>query len=360
MREFYPLHVVAVRGETRGAVAVLLRPDSGDAKHFHFTRGQYLTFRRVFDGVELCRSYSICSAEGAPLLRVLIKRVAGGAFSTWANSQLQAGDVLESLPPLGHFQLPLEPAAARRYIGFAAGSGIAPVLSVLKTVLAQERRSHFTLIDANRRLSTIPFYSELVDVQHLYPGRFTLLHALSMEGLPGELLSGRLDAGKLAELIRRYVNPEDLEGAFLCCPEGLRELIVAALQARGVPAERIKFELFAAPQQGLLPRKRPPPPVNDAQESADSTVTLVLAGAERTFSMNKRATTVLDAALKRGLPVPYACKAAVCLACQARVQSGHVHMAANYALNAQEVEAGFVLTCQSYPLTDAVVLSFDE
>lgn len=359
MAHFYPLDVVSVRKETRAAVVVLLRPRPEDAARFRFVQGQYLTFRRVFAGVELRRSYSICAAAGAPLLRVLIKRVAGGAFSTWANAELRAGDVLASLPPLGHFNLPLAPAARRRYAAFAAGSGIAPVLSVIKTVLAHERQAHFTLVDANRRLAAIPFYSELADLAHLYPGRFTLLHVLSMEGLPGELLAGRLDAAKLEALLQRCVDAAALAGVFICCPDGLRDLLVATLQAHGVPPERIKYELFAAPQQGALAR-RAPPPVNDAEGGTRSAVTVTLEGAERAFSMDKGGATVLDAALQAGIAAPYACKAGVCLACQARVQSGRVHMAANYALNPQEVAAGFVLTCQSYPLTDAVALSFDE
>lgn len=359
MARFYPLVVIAVRKETRGAVTVLLRPRTEDRERFRFLQGQYLTFRRVFDGVELRRSYSICAAEGAPLLRVLIKRMAGGAFSTWANARLQAGDVLESLPPLGHFHLPLDPAARRHYAAFAAGSGIAPVLSVIKTVLAHERQARFTLVDANRRLSTIPFYSELVDLQHLYPRRFTLLHVLSMEGRPGELLAGRLDAAKLRALLQSEIDTAALDGVFICCPDGLRDLLLAALQAHGMPPERIKYELFAAPQQGAL-AQRAPPPVNDAEGGSRSAVTVTLEGVEHAFAMDKGAATVLDAALEAGIAAPYACKAGVCLACQARVQSGRVHMAANYALTPQEVAAGFVLTCQSYPLTDAVALSFDE
>lgn len=360
MARFHPLDVVTVRKETRGAVVVLLRPRAEDAERFRFLRGQYLTFRRVFDGVELRRSYSICSGEGAPLLRVLIKRVAGGAFSTWANAGLRAGDVLESLAPLGHFQLPLEPDAGKRYLGFAAGSGIAPLLSLIKTVLARERLARFALVDANRRNSTIPFYGELADLEQLYPGRFEVLHVLSMDGVPGELLAGRIDAAKLRALLPRLLAQGAPDGVFICCPDGLREPIVAALQAQAIPAERIKYELFAAPQQGVLARSGPPRLPGDAAASGSCAVTVTLEGADRRFAMEKAGRTLLDAALDAGVDAPYACKAGVCLACQARVLAGRAHMAANYALNQREVDAGFVLTCQSYPLSDALELSFDE
>lgn len=360
MARFHPLDVISVRKETRGAVVVLLRPRPEDAARFRFLRGQYLTFRRVLEGVELRRSYSICSAEGAPLLRVLIKRVAGGAFSTWANAALRAGDVLESLPPLGHFQLPLDPGEARRYLGFAAGSGIAPLLSLVKTVLARERLARFVLVDANRRNSTIPFYGELADLAALYPGRFDVLHVLSLDGAPGALLSGRIDAAKLRALLPRLFAAGAPDGVFICCPDGLRALIVDALRARGVAAERIKYELFAAPQQGVLARRAPPPVPGAAAADGGCAITVTLEGAAHRFAMEKAGRTLLDAALDAGVDAPYACKAGVCLACQARVLAGKVHMAANYALNSREVDAGFVLTCQSYPESGAVELSFDE
>jgi ring-1,2-phenylacetyl-CoA epoxidase subunit PaaE len=359
MARFYPLEVVGIHPETRNAVAVSLRPPAQAADLFRFTQGQYLTFRRDFDGVELRRSYSICAAVGAPLLRVGIKRVTGGAFSTWANGEMKRGDVIEALPPMGRFHAPLDPGAERHYLAFAAGSGITPLISIIKTTLAREPRSQFTLVYANRRMTSIMFREELEDLKNLYLHRFSVLNVLSLEGQEIELFSGRIDAPKLEQLFQRWIDLSTVDTVFICGPEALMLVIVDSLKKRGLADERIKFELFATAQQGRAPRPKASPEAI-ATAGATCAVTVTLDGVVRSFQMPKDGTRVLDAALHHAIDAPFSCKAGVCSTCRARVLEGEVEMAANYALEDQEVRAGYVLTCQSEPLTDKLVVSYDE
>jgi len=357
MARFHPLDVVDVRKETRDAVVVTLKPRDEDAALFDFTQGQYLTFRRRFDEDELRRSYSICAGKGEGCLRVGIKRVDGGAFSTWANEDLKAGAVLEAMPPMGRFFTPLEPEAARSYLGFAGGSGITPLLSIIKTVLATEPRSTFTLVYANRQISSIMFREELEDLKNRHLGRLSIVHVLEAEAQDIELFTGRVDAEKCAALFRTWIDLPSIATAFICGPEPMMLAIAAALREHGLPDEQIRFELFASGQPG---RARQRVVSAEASTSNSTEATVTLDGATRTFRMPKAGQSLLDAALEASIDAPYACKAGVCSTCRARVLEGEAEMAVNHALEDYEVRQGYVLTCQCFPLSDRIVVSYDQ
>lgn len=358
MARFLPLEVTEVRRDTRDAVVVTLRPRAQDAERFAFVQGQYLTFRRAFDGEELRRSYSICAGLDDGALRVGIKRVDGGAFSTWANDNLAPGDVLEAMPPMGNFHHPLDPGAARHYLGFAGGSGITPVLSIIRTVLAREPRARFTLVYANRQISSIMFREELEDLKNEHLGRLSVLHVLEQEAQEIDLFSGRVDAGKMRALFAHWVDPHSVDMAFICGPEPMMLTIAEALRDAGLSDAQIKFELFASNQPG---RAKAPPSARDAARAGEAcTAVITLDGATRRIEMPKTGQSVLDAALEANLDAPYACKAGVCSTCRARVIEGEAEMAVNHALEDYEVRQGYVLTCQCTPLSDTLVISYDE
>ena len=358
MARFHSLDVVDVRRETRDAVVVTLKPRDEDAGLFDFTQGQYLTFRRRFDEEELRRSYSICAGKGEGFLQVGIKRVDGGAFSTWANESLAAGEVLEAMPPMGNFHTPLDPDAARHYLGFAGGSGITPVLSIIKTVLAAEPGSSFTLVYANRQISTIMFREDLEDLKNRYLGRLSVLHVLEAEAQEIDLFTGRIDAAKCAALFKTWIDLASVDTTYICGPEPMMLAIAGALKEHGLADGQIKFELFASGQPGRA--KKRVASIAAATSNSTTEATITLDGATRTFRMPKEGTSLLDAALEANLDAPYACKAGVCSTCRAKVLEGEAEMAVNHALEDYEVRQGYVLTCQCFPLSDKIVVSFDQ
>ena len=357
MARFLPLEVTNVQQDTRDAVVVTLRPRAEDADRFAFTQGQYLTFRREFEGEELRRSYSICAGLDEGLLKVGIKRVDGGAFSTWANENLSPGTVMEAMPPMGNFHVPLQADAGRNYLGFAGGSGITPVLSILKTTLAREPQSQFTLVYANRQMSSIMFREELEDLKNIYLGRLSVIHVLEAEGQEIDLFTGLVDAEKMTALFANWVDPEEVDVAFICGPEPMMLTIARSLKDHGLGDDQIKFELFASGQPGRAKHKAVSK-ATDSGEACEATVTLD--GATRTFRMPKTGESLLDAALDNNMDAPFACKAGVCSTCRAKVLEGDVEMHTNHALEDYEVKQGYVLTCQCYPLSDKVVVSYDQ
>jgi len=359
MARFHPLHVTDVRHDTRDAVVVTLTPEPAERATFDFIQGQYLTFRRNFDGAELRRSYSICAPSGEGVLRVGIKRVDGGAFSTWAKESLKPGDTLEAMPPTGTFHVPLEPARARRHLGFAAGSGITPLLSLVATTLAAEPDSSFTLVYGNRSLSSIMFREDLEDLKNRYMGRLSVIHVLGGEGQDIALFSGRIDAAKCARLFERWIDIDSVDVAYLCGPEAMMHAVSGSLRDHGVAGENIKYELFASSQPGQAAR-RAASDVGRASRDARCRATITIDGASSVIEMAGEGESVLDAALGANLDAPYACKAGVCSTCRAMVLEGEVEMAKNHALEDYEVARGYVLTCQCYPLSETVVVSYDR
>ena len=355
MARFHPLTVTDVRKTIRDAVVVTLRPEDG--ADFSFIQGQYLTFRRAFDGEELRRSYSICSGLDDGALQVGIKRVEGGAFSTWANEELKPGDTLEAMPPMGSFHTPLAPGAAKHYLGFAGGSGITPVLSILKTVLTREPNCRFTLVYANKGVNTIMFREELEDLKNTHMGRFNVIHILESDAQEIELFTGLVTREKCTELFARWIDIKDIDTAFICGPELMMLGIAAALRDHGLDDSQIKFELFASSQPGRA-RKRAEPS-HDGAESGAATLSLTLDGASRSIQMEP-GQTVLEAALANAIDAPYACKAGVCSTCRCKVLEGEVEMKTNHALEDYEVTRGYVLSCQAMPVSANVVVDYDQ
>lgn len=358
MPRFHPLEVTDIRRETRDAVAVTLKPRPEDAAAFDFTQGQYLTFRRDFDGTELRRSYSICAGLDEGCLRVGIKRVDGGAFSTWANEDLKPGDMLEAMPPQGRFFTALDPQSDRTYLGFAGGSGITPLLSIIKTVLAREPQSRFTLVYANRQTSSIMFREEIEDLKNLYLGRFSVVHILESEGQEIDLFTGRINAEKMEMLFRMWIDAESVDTAFICGPEPMMLTIADSLRQHGLRDDQIKFELFASSQPGRAKKRVVSKDAASAANSCEVSVTLD--GVTRNFRMPKDGTAVLDAAIENNMDAPFSCKAGVCSTCRAKVLEGEFEMEVNHALEDYEIRAGYVLSCQCVPLSDKLVLSYDE
>jgi ring-1,2-phenylacetyl-CoA epoxidase subunit PaaE len=355
MARFQPLTVTGVHKTIRDAVVLTLAAPEGS--DFDFIQGQYLTFRRDFDGEELRRSYSICAGLDDGALQVGIKRVEGGAFSTWANDQIQVGDTLEAMPPMGKFHTALEADAHHHYLGFAGGSGITPVLSILRTILTREPHSRFTLVYANRAVGTIMFRAELEDLKNTYMGRVNVIHVLEADAQDIDLFTGRVDEEKCAQLFTCWIDIASVDTAFICGPEPMMLGIAASLRAHGLSDDQIKFELFGASQPGRA--KQLAIAESAAQSGATTQATVTLDGATRSFKM-PRGISLLEAALENAMDAPFACKAGVCSTCRAKVTEGEVEMLTNHALEDNEVADGFVLTCQCYPLSDTVRFDYDQ
>ncbi|APE45188.1 phenylacetic acid degradation protein [Sulfitobacter alexandrii] len=352
MSQFHPVKVTDIHRTIRDAVVLTLEPENPDA--FSFTQGQYLTFRQDFDGTELRRNYSICAGLDDGKLQVGIKKVEGGAFSTFANETLKVGDTLHVMPPQGKFFTAIEPERAKNYLGFAGGSGITPVLSILKTVLKREPSSTFTLVYANRAVNTIMFREELEDLKNHFMGRLTIIHMLE-SGQDIELFTGRVDQQKCEQLFKHWIDVNSIDTAFICGPEPMMLAIADSLKGHGLEHDQIKFELFSESQQGQLAKKEM---AKRSEGQKGTEITVIIEGAERSFTMQK-GQSVLEAALENGQDAPFSCKAGVCSTCMGKVLEGEVEMISNHALEDYEVERGYVLTCQSYPLTDKLVIDYD-
>ncbi|HSS70269.1 MAG TPA: 1,2-phenylacetyl-CoA epoxidase subunit PaaE [Casimicrobiaceae bacterium] len=356
MSKFHPLTVAHVARETRDAVALRFEVPPALAEAFRFVQGQHLTLRADIEGEDMRRSYSICSAVHDGDLRIAVKKAPGGTFSTWVNEQVRPGQVMEVMPPMGHFNVPLNPANRKHYLGFAAGSGITPLISITKTTLAIEPKSRFTLFYGNRSSSAVIFKEELSDLKDIYLERLNLVFVMSREPQDIAILNGRIDAQKADALLAHWVDLEDIDTAFICGPDGMMQAVSKALQAKGFPKSKIKIELFAA----SIPKHEHKVPVERAPGQAECAVTVIMDGARREYTLEKGKENILDAGLKHGIELPYSCKGGVCSTCRAKLVEGEVDMDVNFALEDYEVARGFILCCQSYPVTDKVVVDYDQ
>ena len=353
---FHALTIAEVRREINEAVS--LRFDVPDALRdtFAFAPGQHLTLRTEIDGEDVRRNYSLCVAPHEGELRVAIKRIAGGAFSSWAHAALKPGHRIEVMPPHGSFTWSFVPGAARHYVGFSGGSGITPVLSLLKTALAVEPDSRFTLLYGNRSSATIMFLEELASLKNRFMGRLQVYHFLEDEAEEVDLFNGRLDQAKTAEILGVLVDPAGIDAAFICGPGPMMDAAEGALLNAGIAADHILIERFTigvvSPEQAARARAL-------EQKAAGLRVQVTLEGRRLTLAFDPGTGSILETARTAGLPAPFACKAGVCATCRARLISGKVEMKANYGLSADEVAQGYVLTCQAVPLTDDVALDYD-
>ena len=352
---FYELKVSDVRPETPDCVSVALEVPETLKTNFSFSAGQYLTFRTQLDGAEVRRSYSICTCPSENELRVAIKAVQGGKFSGFANTQLKKGDILEVMPPMGNF---VSKKLGKKYLAFAAGSGITPLMSIMKQVLQSEPESQFTLVYGNKNRNSIIFREEIEGLKNTYMDRLRVYHVLSREVMDVPLFNGRIDAAKCQAFCSSLIDLRQVNEAFLCGPEemilGLRD----QLMKMGMPQSAVHLELFSSPDQ---PQKHHEEwkEAHAAESGPVSQVSITLDGVTFDLELAYNGDNILDAALAHGADLPYACKGGVCSTCRAKVTEGKVDMELNYALEPDEVEKGYVLTCQSHPRTARVVVDFD-
>jgi ring-1,2-phenylacetyl-CoA epoxidase subunit PaaE len=353
---FHSLKITDVRREIDDAVSLRFDLPAALRETFRFTSGQHLTLRAELDGEDIRRNYSICVAPHEDELRVAIKKIPGGRFSTWANSALAAGDRIEVMAPHGSFTWTFDPAREATYAGFAAGSGITPILSLLKSALSLEPKSRFVLLYANRASNSIMFLEELSALKNRFMGRLQVFHFLEDEAEDVDLFNGRLDTTRTTQVLTSLVDPKILTAAFVCGPGPMMDAAETALLAAGVPRTVILIERFTV---GQMSRDQLAAARAIEQKAAGRKVQVTLEGRRRQIAFDADKGSILENARAAGMPAPFACKAGVCATCRAKLVSGEVAMKANYGLSAEEVAQGYVLTCQAVPLTDDVVLDYD-
>lgn len=363
MARYEQLTVKEVVRETPDSVSLVFDiPAELKETYLNFLPGQYVTLRTEIDGQDIRRSYSICSAPFEGVLKVGVKEVPKGLFSTLANRRLKAGDSLEVMHPIGKFVLHTDPNNTKTYVAFAAGSGITPILSMLKTVLRDEPNSRFILFYGNRQTGSIIYRDEIDGLKNLHPTRLSVYHVMSGEDLGSELFSGRIDRPRIERFATLLFHPKEVDDYYLCGPEPMIHAVRDVLEEHGVPQERVHFELFTSSAKLEADRDKAEPGhvAPAAGPTIKSRVKVVMDGDEFEFALNSDGKTILDAAQASGIDVPFSCKGAVCCTCLARVKNGVVTMEKNYSLTDKEVEQGLVLTCQAHPQTDEVTVDFDD
>ncbi len=350
---FHTLTISDIRRETPEAVSLAFAVPERLRTAYRYTPGQYLTLRATIDGEEVRRSYSICSGLDDGELRVVIKRLAGGAFSNWANEHLRVRDTLSVMTPDGRFGVPIEPGSRRTLVAFAAGSGITPVMAILKSVLHREAGRCF-LFYGNRSTADIIFREQLEDLKDRHLARLSVFHVLSREQQDIAMLNGHLDAAKIGVLMRSVAPVASVDHAFVCGPQPMIEGMQQALADLGMASERVHVERFTPGIGG-----RPRPVVVAPTAPPKAIATIISEGARFEFPVAE-GEAIIDAAIRAGRSLPYSCKGGMCCTCRAKLVEGKVEMAVNYSLEPWETEAGYVLTCQSHPVTEQVVIDYDQ
>jgi ring-1,2-phenylacetyl-CoA epoxidase subunit PaaE len=350
---FHSLKIAEVRRETPDSVSLCFELPPALRADYAFEPGQHLALRTRLDGEEVRRSYSICSGLDDGELRVAIKKVGGGRFSCWANEQLKAGDAIDVMTPDGRFTVPVDAGHAKHYVAFAAGSGITPVLSLAKTLLGREPKSRFTLVYGNRRAATSMFQEALEDLKDRHLARFALFNVFSREEQEVELFNGRIDAPKVRAFIDTLIPVDTIDEAFVCGPASMIDAVEGALHAAGLAAGHVHVERFGMPGDAVAQ-------VEPAPDASLAKVTFIVDGLKREVQFQREHGSLLEAGAAAGLDLPFSCKGGMCCTCRARLLEGDVKMRKNFALEQADLDAGFVLTCQSYPLSERVLLSFDD
>jgi len=353
---FHSLEITEVRREIADAVSLLFTVPDNLKNEFSFSPGQHLTLRTEIDGEDVRRNYSICAAPHEGELRVAIKQVVGGLFSGFANTTLTAGQKLDVMPPHGSFTWHFVPSRKATYAGFAGGSGITPILSLLKTALETELQSQFILLYGNRSSNSIMFLEELAGLKNRFMDRLQVCHFLEDEEGDFDILNGRLDVEKIGSVLGSLIDPSDLDAAFVCGPGPMMDAVEKGLVAAGVPSERILIERFTveAMSEAQLAAAR-----EMERKAEGKPITITIDGRKRKLTFDSARESILENARAAGLPAPFACKAGVCATCRAKVVKGEVRMIQNYGLSPEEVKQGYVLTCQAVPISDEVELDFD-
>ncbi len=351
---FYPLTIKQIIKETSDCVSIAFIIPEHLRNIFAYKQGQYITIKTIIEGVEVRRSYSLCSSPLDNEFKIAIKKVEGGLFSSFANDVLKAGDVLETMPPMGKFFTALNPTNKKEYVGFAAGSGITPMLSIINTTLQTEPNSSFTLIYGNKNSTSIIFKEQLEALKNKHLSRFQLIHILSREKTDADINYGRIDHFKCNRLFENLLNINSDE-FFICGPEEMIFSVKDFLENRLVEEQKIHFELFTSANSHTSKSNNQVAIDN----SPKSKITVKVDGRTFDFDLTFKGNNILDAALQKGADLPYACKGGVCCTCKAKVLEGAVSMDVSWGLEKEEIEQGFILTCQAHPTTDKVVIDFD-
>jgi ring-1,2-phenylacetyl-CoA epoxidase subunit PaaE len=351
---FYPLTIEQIKKETGDCVSITFIIPENLKNIFAYKHGQYITIKTIIEGVEARRSYSLCSSPLDNEFKIAIKKIKGGLFSSFANDVLKAGDVLEAMPPMGKFYTTLNSTNKKEYVGFAAGSGITPMLSIIKTTLQTEPNSSFTLIYGNKNSTSIIFKEQLEALKNKHLSRFQLIHILSREKTDADINYGRIDHFKCNHLFENLLNINSDE-FFICGPEEMIFSIKYFLESRMVDENKIHFELFTSAQ----PHTSKSSNQVAIDDSPKSNITVKVDGRTFDFDLAFKGNNILDAALQKGADLPYACKGGVCCTCKAKLLEGAVNMDVSWGLEKEEIEQGFILTCQAHPTTDKVVVDFD-
>jgi ring-1,2-phenylacetyl-CoA epoxidase subunit PaaE len=359
MTIFHSLKIAEIVRETEDAISVTFDVPSHLKSDYDFTQGQHLTLKADVAGEDLRRSYSICSAVGEPALRVAIKQIDEGKFSTYANRNLIEGQMMDVMIPQGRFFAPLSAQNKKNYLLVAAGSGITPIFSILKTTLETELQSTVTLLYGNRSVSSVLFLEQIEDLKNKYSTRLNVIHILSREEQDAEIFNGRINGEKCKELFANMLDASLIDDAFLCGPELMIMEVKDFLSAQGLAKDHIHFELFVT-DAAIAAAKTGGKIEGSVPSGPNHTVTVIMDGHQTKVTIPEKGVSILDAALKADVDLPFACKGGVCSTCRGRVVQGDVQMDLNYALEDDEVEQGFVLTCQSHPLTDDVIVDFDQ
>ncbi len=354
--DFHKLRVAEVKRETPDAVSVRLELPPELREAFKFRAGQHLTFRRDIGGEEVRRNYSLCVAPSEGVLRIGVKQIAGGAFSGWVNTELKAGDELDVMAPHGSFCWSFDADARNEYVGFAGGSGITPILSLMKTALSLEPRSRFTLFYGNRNSMGVMFLEEIAALKDSYLDRLSVYHFLEEEEEEIELFNGRLDRAKVDDILSTLVRPANVDAFFICGPGPMMDAIEEALLANGVEKPRILIERFTT---GPLSAAQAAAARAAEEKAAGLKMSVTLNGRRMQVAFDPDKHSILDNVRAAGLPAPFACKGGVCATCRAKVTAGEVTMKVNYGLSAEELADGYVLTCQATPVSEGVALTYD-
>jgi len=358
MLRFHRLTVERVEPQAEDAVEITFAVPPELAEEYRFAPGQHINVRKAIDGEDVRRSYSICSSPASGRLRIGVRRIPDGAFSSHANEALRPGDELEVMTPGGRFTTPLDPAQHKHYVCFAAGSGITPILSIASAVLETEPESEVTLFYGNRTLATTMFREALMDLKNLHLERLALQFILSREQTELEICNGRIDGERAGELLAAFCAGRPVDEVFICGPDTMIDEVVEAAKAFGIDERSIHFERFATNPKAMPARPRTE---HKAEAGAGEThVTVIMDSHHKEFAMARDTDSVLDAGHAAGIDLPFSCKSAVCSTCRAKLVEGEVEMESNYALEPWEAEAGYVLTCQSFPKTDRIVLDYDQ
>ncbi len=353
--KFHRLAVDDLRRETSDAISLTFAIPDELSDDYAFAPGQYLTLRTTMDGEEVRRSYSICSSPDDRELRIAVKKVDGGAFSSWALDELKPGDTLDVMTPTGRFGVAHVPDETRIHVGFAAGSGITPIMSIIRGILAREPKSRFFLFYGNRATSGVLFRQALQELKDRFMGRFSVFHVLSQEEQDLPILHGRLDRDKVAVLLRAMVPAAAIDHVFICGPVAMSEEIAATCAELGIPEDHVHVERFVSGLGG-----KPRPKVVIAPSAPPKAIASLIVDGKRKDVPVAEGEAILDAALRAGMDLPYACKGGMCSTCRAKVVEGETQMDVNYSLELWELKAGFVLTCQAHPVSNRVVVDYDQ